>query len=88
MNTDTPVWFVTGCSTGFGREIVTQLLAQGIRIVVTARRPESIADLVEGHEDIALALELDVTRPDQIEAAVSKAEDHFGRIDVLVNNAG
>ena len=88
MSTETPVWFVTGCSTGFGREIVKQLLAEGIRTVVTARRPDSIADLVEGHEQIALALELDVTKPEQIESAVAQAEAHFGRIDVLVNNAG
>ena len=88
MSNETPVWFVTGCSTGFGREIVKQLLAEGIRTVVTARRPGSIADLVEGHEQIALALELDVTKPDQIESAVAQAEAHFGRIDVLVNNAG
>ncbi|MBY5971108.1 SDR family NAD(P)-dependent oxidoreductase [Ferrimonas balearica] len=88
MSNETPVWFVTGCSTGFGREIVKQLLAQGIRTVVTARRPETIADLVEGHEEIALALELDVTKPEQIESAVAQAEAHFGRIDVLVNNAG
>ncbi|MCC9621107.1 SDR family NAD(P)-dependent oxidoreductase [Thalassospira sp. MA62] len=88
MTNENPVWFVTGCSTGFGREIVKQLLADGKRVVVTARRPDSIADLIKGHEDIALGLELDVTKPDQIDAAVTKAEAHFGRIDVLVNNAG
>ena len=88
MTHDTPVWFVTGCSTGFGREIVKLLLSQNIRVVVTARRLESIADLVDGHKDIALPLALDVTNSEQIEEAVAKAEAHFGAIDVLVNNAG
>jgi NAD(P)-dependent dehydrogenase (short-subunit alcohol dehydrogenase family) len=83
-----PVWFITGCSTGFGREIAKQVLARGWKAVVTARRPEQLTDIIHGHEKTALALELDVTKKSQIEAAVKSAEEKFGRIDVLVNNAG
>ncbi|MGV6875534.1 oxidoreductase [Pseudochelatococcus sp. B33] len=83
-----PVWFITGCSTGFGQALARQVIARGDRAVVTARDKSRLADLVEGHETTALALDLDVTRPDQIEAAVAAAEERFGRIDVLVNNAG
>jgi NAD(P)-dependent dehydrogenase (short-subunit alcohol dehydrogenase family) len=88
QHTEKPVWFITGCSTGFGREIARMLLQRGYRAVVTARRAEQVADIVEGHSDRALALALDVTRPDQIDAAVRSALDGFGQIDVLVNNAG
>jgi NAD(P)-dependent dehydrogenase (short-subunit alcohol dehydrogenase family) len=83
-----PVWLITGCSTGFGRELSRAVLARGYRVVVTARNPESIESLVAGHEDRAIALRLDVTNPAEIDAAVRQAEKTFGRIDVLVNNAG
>jgi NAD(P)-dependent dehydrogenase (short-subunit alcohol dehydrogenase family) len=83
-----PVWFITGCSTGFGRELAKMVLSRGWRAVVTARKPEQIRDLVEGHDDNALALKLDVTDPVQVKDAVQQAEEKFGRIDVLVNNAG
>ncbi len=83
-----PVWFVTGCSTGFGREIAAAVLARGWRAVVTARDPSTVADLVRTAPGRALALELDVTRPEQIAEAVAAAERRFGAIDVLVNNAG
>ena len=83
-----PVWFITGCSTGFGRELAKVLLARGYRAVVTARDPAKVADLVEGHAATALALALDVEKQPQIEAAVEAARRKFGRIDVLVNNAG
>jgi NADP-dependent 3-hydroxy acid dehydrogenase YdfG len=82
------VWFITGCSTGFGRELSNLLLAQGYKVVVTARKLTDIQDIVEKHSDKALALSLDVTQPTDIEMAVAKAFKHFGRIDVLVNNAG
>jgi NADP-dependent 3-hydroxy acid dehydrogenase YdfG len=82
------VWFITGCSTGFGRELSNLLLAQGYKVVVTARKLNDIQDIVEKHKDKALALSLDVTKPTDIETAVKKASEHFGRIDVLVNNAG
>ena len=83
-----PVWFITGCSTGFGREIAKLVLGRGWRAVVTARKPEQVEDLVKGHEENALALKLDVTDRSQITGAVKQAEQRFGRIDVLVNNAG
>ncbi len=83
-----PVWFITGCSTGFGRELGQLVLRRGWQAVVTARDVARVQDLTEGHEDRALALSLDVTRTDQIQAAVKQAEERFGAIDVLVNNAG
>ena len=85
---DSPVWFVTGCSTGFGREFVRAALAHGFRVVATARNPKKLDGLTAGHEDKAKALALDVTNAAQIKQAVSEAERAFGRIDVLVNNAG
>jgi NAD(P)-dependent dehydrogenase (short-subunit alcohol dehydrogenase family) len=84
----TPVWFVTGCSTGLGRALATAVLDRGWRAVVTARKPDQVADIVAGREDHALALPLDVTDPAQVDAAVEQAHACFGHIDVLVNNAG
>ena len=80
------VWLITGCSTGFGRELAKLVLAQGFRLVATARDASSVRDIAQG--DRALALPLDVTDPAEITAAVAAALDKFGRIDVLVNNAG
>ena len=88
MNRENPVWLITGCSTGFGRELAKLVLARGWRAVVTARDPSKVADIAEGHGDRALVLPLDVVRRDQITAAVDAAMRRFGRIDVLVNNAG
>ena len=87
-NNSTPVWFITGCSTGFGLEIAKLVLARGGRAVLTARKPEALADLGEEHQDNALVLKLDVTDAANIEQAVGEAEARFGQIDVLVNNAG
>ena len=81
-----PVWFITGCSTGFGRELARQVLELGFRTVVTARNPADVKDLAALGE--ALVLKLDVTDQRQISAAIKAAEKQFGRIDVLVNNAG
>lgn len=83
-----PVWFITGCSTGFGRDLARLVLDRGWRVVVTARDAARVADLVEGAEDRALALALDVNNAGQVDAAVAAAQERFGRIDVLVNNAG
>ncbi len=82
------VWFITGCSTGFGRELAKHLLENDYRVVVTARNADKVQDLVEINRENALAINLDVTDKAQIAEAVAKAEDHFGKIDVLVNNAG
>ena len=87
-SSEKPVWFITGCSTGFGRELVTLLIRQNYRVVATARDVTKITDLVAGHEEDALALPLDVTDTDAIHHAVRQAEEKFGHIDVLVNNAG
>lgn len=84
---DNPVWFITGCSTGFGREIAREVLGRGFHCVATARDPSQVQDLVSD-ADRALALKLDVTDPAQVEAAVGAAEARFGRLDVVVNNAG
>jgi NAD(P)-dependent dehydrogenase (short-subunit alcohol dehydrogenase family) len=88
MPRSTPVWFITGCSTGLGRALAQRVIESGSRAVVTARDPSKIADLVAGHEDQAVAVALDVNDAAQIKAAVKAAEEKFGRIDVLVNNAG
>ncbi len=81
-------WLITGCSSGIGRAIATAALDAGHSVVVTARRPETAADLVEAHPDRAVAAALDVTDRDQIAAAVAAAHEAFGGLDVLVNNAG
>jgi NAD(P)-dependent dehydrogenase (short-subunit alcohol dehydrogenase family) len=88
MNGDNPVWLITGCSTGFGRELAKLVLERGWRAVVTARDPSKLADLAEGHRDRALVLQLDVTDRKQITDVVAQSQKHFGRIDALVNNAG
>ena len=87
-DTTTPVWLITGCSSGFGREIARAVLDRGWRAVVTARNPDQIADIVDASDGRGLALQLDVTDRSQIAKAVAAAEESFGRIDVLVNNAG
>jgi len=88
MNRDNPVWFITGCSTGFGRELAKLVLARGWRAVVTGRDASKVADIAAGHNDRALILPLDVTRRAQIDEVVAQAKQRFGRIDALVNNAG
>jgi len=85
---DKKVWFITGCSTGFGRALATNLLESGYRVAVTARNAEKVADLVAINPENALAIALDVTDKQQVLDSVQIAEKHFARIDVLVNNAG
>jgi NAD(P)-dependent dehydrogenase (short-subunit alcohol dehydrogenase family) len=81
-------WLITGCSTGFGRALVGLLLDRGDRVVATARQPATMDALIASHPERALALKLDVTKPDEIKAAIAAARARFGPIDVLVNNAG
>ena len=82
------IWLVTGASSGFGRAIAEAALAAGDTVVAAARRPDAVADLVESTRDRVTPLQLDVTDPDRIAAAVAEVLDRHGRIDVLVNNAG
>ncbi|MBF9143996.1 oxidoreductase [Hymenobacter properus] len=82
------VWFITGSSRGLGRSLTEAVLAQGGRVAATARRPEQLADLVAQYGSQVLPLALDVTDHAQIAAAVAAAVAHFGRLDVVVNNAG
>jgi NAD(P)-dependent dehydrogenase (short-subunit alcohol dehydrogenase family) len=88
MTLEQPVWFITGCSSGFGRALAEAAIRHGFRVIVTARNLNTVADIVRGHEGQAVVLPLDVTSAPQITAAVEKAEKTFGSIDVLVNNAG
>jgi NADP-dependent 3-hydroxy acid dehydrogenase YdfG len=82
------VWFITGCSSGFGRLLAEEVLKAGDKVVATARNIGTIADLEKKYPETARALSLDVTHQEQIKTAVEQALDHFGHIDVLVNNAG
>ena len=82
------VWLITGCSTGFGRVIAEQALAQGDKVIATARKADQIKDLEQLYPQTAKALTLDVTHKSEIENAVQEGLKAFGRIDVLVNNAG
>jgi NAD(P)-dependent dehydrogenase (short-subunit alcohol dehydrogenase family) len=84
--TEPPVWFITGCSTGFGLELATHAIEHGYRTVMTARDPSKLEGY--GATDNVLVLKLDVTQPDEVAAAVKAAQARFGGIDVLVNNAG
>jgi NAD(P)-dependent dehydrogenase (short-subunit alcohol dehydrogenase family) len=81
-------WLITGCSTGLGRALAQAVLAHGDDVVVTARDVESVRDIVEQHPGTSLAVALDVTDETQVAAAVRAAEERFGQVDVLVNNAG
>lgn len=81
-------WFITGSSRGFGRELVVAALEAGDRVAATARRPEQLADLAAQYGDRILPLALDVTEPERARAALDEAVATFGRLDVIVNNAG
>jgi NAD(P)-dependent dehydrogenase (short-subunit alcohol dehydrogenase family) len=82
------VWFITGCSTGFGRFLATEALAKGYKVVVAARNPNDVQDIVANYENTSLVVKLDVTKAEQITSSVNAAIEQFGTIDVLVNNAG
>ncbi|MFJ6393379.1 SDR family NAD(P)-dependent oxidoreductase [Streptomyces sp. NPDC091972] len=84
----TQVWFITGSSRGLGRALVTAVLDAGHLVVATARRPDTLATELEGYGDRALVLPLDVTDADAARRAIDATLDRFGRLDVLVNNAG
>ena len=81
-------WFITGASRGFGREVAYEALSRGGRVAATARAIDTLNDLVERFGELVLPIALDVTDPGQIAAGVATAEQHFGGIDVLLNNAG
>jgi NAD(P)-dependent dehydrogenase (short-subunit alcohol dehydrogenase family) len=82
------IWFITGASRGFGRIWTEAALERGDKVAATARSLESIAELKEIYGAKVLTIALDVTRPEQVKAAVAEAHAHFGRLDVVVNNAG
>jgi len=88
MSTQSKVWFITGASSGFGDAIAREALGRGDRVVATARDPKALAELARVAPERVHALQVDVTRPDEIAAGVTAALARFGRIDVLVNNAG
>ena len=82
------VWFITGCSTGFGRNLAMEALQQGNQVAVTSRNTDDVKDIVTQFPERAVAFKLDVTNASEVTAAVKQAQERFGRIDVLVNNAG
>jgi NAD(P)-dependent dehydrogenase (short-subunit alcohol dehydrogenase family) len=82
------VWFITGTSKGFGRVWAEAALARGDSVAATARDPKSLQSLTEKYGDKVVALALDVTNRAQVSATIAQAQQHFGRLDVIVNNAG
>lgn len=88
FKTMTKIWFITGSSRGLGRSLTAAVLAKGDKVAATARNLEQLNDLIEQYPGQILPLKLDVTDNDQIQKTVQQTVDHFGRIDVLVNNAG
>ena len=84
----TKTWLITGCSSGFGKILANAVLARGDRLVATARKEEDLAEFAERGRDVVRTASLDVTKPHAAAAAVALAEEAFGGLDVLVNNAG
>ncbi|WP_316828888.1 SDR family NAD(P)-dependent oxidoreductase [Pedobacter miscanthi] len=82
------VWFITGASRGFGRVWATAALERGDKVAATARNLSSIADLQEKYKENVLTLELDVTNYSHVEHVIKQAHEHFGRLDIVLNNAG
>ena len=87
MNTN-KVWFITGSNSGFGRSLTEAVLAKGDRVVATTRHPEEIEDLVKQYTETIKVVRLDITDKEEISKAIDTALQTFGRVDVLVNNAG
>ena len=81
-------WLITGCSTGFGRALALEALAQGHHVAIASRNIKDVSDIIEKYPYLALAVTLDVTIKKQITDAVKLTIEKFGSIDVLVNNAG
>jgi len=88
MSDHKKVWFITGCSTGLGRALTEEALQKGYQVVATARKPEQLNDIVDRYPGTVKVVRLDITKPGEVRDAVRAAIDTFGRIDVLVNNAG
>jgi NAD(P)-dependent dehydrogenase (short-subunit alcohol dehydrogenase family) len=82
------IWLITGCSTGFGRALALEALQQGNKVGVSARKTEDVQDIINKYRETAIAIKLDVTDEKEIKSATEKMVEHFGSIDVLVNNAG
>jgi NADP-dependent 3-hydroxy acid dehydrogenase YdfG len=87
-NLNAKIWFITGASRGFGRVWADAALQRGDKVAATARSLASIADLKEKYGENVLTIQLDVTKPEQVTAAVKQAHSHFGRLDIVLNNAG
>lgn len=85
---NTKVWFITGTSRGFGRVWTEAALKRGDKVAATARDLDSIADFKENYGEDVLTIELDVTKPAQVNSAMNQAFDYFGRLDIVLNNAG
>ena len=88
MNSTKKTWLITGCSKGLGRAFAEEILYRGDNVVVTARNISAIHDLVDAYPETALAATLNIKDKEQILEVVNQAEEHFGQIDVLLNNAG
>ena len=82
------VWLITGCSTGFGRELAKQVLAKGYKVAVASRKTSDVDDIVAAYPNTSIAVKLDVTIDAEIKSSVAQTMAHFGQIDVLINNAG
>ncbi|WP_312392506.1 SDR family NAD(P)-dependent oxidoreductase [Chryseobacterium sp.] len=88
MTQQNRIWFITGASRGFGKVWTEAALERGDKVVATARKLESISHLNKKYGDQVLTLALDVTKPEQVKDAVNKAHEHFGKLDIVLNNAG
>ncbi|MFL9839207.1 SDR family NAD(P)-dependent oxidoreductase [Flavobacterium sp. ST-75] len=85
---ESKIWFITGTSRGFGRVWTEAALQRGDKVAATARSLESIANFKEKYGDNVLTLQLDVTKPEQVKTALEQAHSHFGKLDIIFNNAG